>query len=102
MVGFDCVELVELVCWLLVVYGCVMLLFGWEVDYYVDLCCVILYYWVFVLIGWLMCEFIVDWDYLVVGGLIFGVDFVVIVIMYVLGCLIDVFVVCKLVKVYGM
>jgi len=52
-----------------------------------------------------MFDFIVDFDYDVVGGFIMGVDLVVMAMLYavaVWGWCFDVFVVCKEGKVHGL
>jgi len=95
-------ELAALVRELSVVFGRVTLSSGKEADYYVDLRRATLHHRAAPLIGRLMRELTVDWDYSAVGGLTMGADPVAVAIMHAPGRPIDAFVVRKAVKSHGM
>ena len=95
-------ELIDLVRRLSVVFGRVRLSSGREADYYVDLRRVTLQHRAAPLIGRLMRELTVDWDYAAVGGLTLGADPVAYAVMHAPGRPIDVFVVRKSVKTHGL
>ena len=98
----DRAELAALVRELSVVFGRVTLSSGKEADYYVDLRRATLHHRAAPLIGRLMRELTVDWDYSAVGGLTMGADPVAVAIMHAPGRPIDAFVVRKAVKSHGM
>lgn len=88
----------------MVFYGDFIFFSGKKVMYYVDMCKFMLDYCVVFVIGCIMFDLIGDFDVVVVGGLMFGVDLIVNLVLYVLvgiDCLFDVFVVCKEFKDYG-
>lgn len=95
-------ELAELVRRLSVVFGKVTLSSGNEADYYVDLRRATLHHQAAPLIGRLMRELTVDWDYAAVGGLTMGADPVACAVLHAPGRPIDAFVVRKAVKSHGM
>ncbi|MDP4960720.1 MAG: orotate phosphoribosyltransferase [Mycobacterium sp.] len=95
-------ELIDLVRRLSVVFGRVRLSSGREADYYVDLRRATLQHRAAPLIGRLMRELTVDWDYAAVGGLTLGADPVAYAVMHAPGRPIDVFVVRKSVKTHGL
>ena len=95
-------ELIDLVRRLSVVFGSVRLSSGREADYYVDLRRATLQHRAAPLIGRLMRELTVDWDYAAVGGLTLGADPVAYAVMHAPGRPIDVFVVRKSVKTHGL
>ena len=95
-------ELIDLVRRLSVVFGRVRLSSGREADYYVDLRRATLQHRAAPLIGRLMRELTVDWDYAAVGGLTLGADQVAYAVMHATGRPIDVFVVRKSVKTHGL
>ena len=95
-------ELIDLVRRLSVVFGRVRLSSGREADYYVDLRRATLQHRAAPLIGRLMLELTVDWDYAAVGGLTLGADPVAYAVMHAPGRPIDVFVVRKSVKTHGL
>ena len=95
-------ELIDLVRRLSVVFGRVTLSSGREADYYVDLRRATLHHRAAPLIGRLMRELTVDWDYAAVGGLTLGADPVAYAVMHAPGRPIDVFVVRKSVKTHGL
>ena len=95
-------ELIDLVRRLSVVFGRVRLSSGREADYYVDLRRATLHHRAAPLIGRLMRELTVDWDYAAVGGLTLGADPVAYAVMHAPGRPIDVFVVRKSVKTHGL
>ena len=95
-------ELIDLVRRLSVVFGRVRLSSGREADYYVDLRRATLQHRAAPLIGRLMRELTVDWDYAAVGGLTLGADPVAYAVMYAPGRPVDVFVVRKSVKTHGL
>ena len=95
-------ELIDLVRRLSVVFGRVRLSSGREADYYVDLRRATLQHRAAPLIGRLMRELTVDWDYAAVGGLTLGADPVAYAVMHAHGRPIDVFVVRKSVKTHGL
>ncbi len=95
-------ELIDLVRRLSVVFGRVTLSSGREADYYVDLRRATLQHRAAPLIGRLMRELTVDWDYAAVGGLTLGADPVAYAVMHAPGRPIDVFVVRKSVKTHGL
>ena len=95
-------ELIDLVRRLSVVFGRVRLSSGREADYYVDLRRATLQHRAAPLIGRLMRELTVDWDYAAVGGLTLGAYPVAYAVMHAPGRPIDVFVVRKSVKTHGL
>ncbi|WP_235457680.1 orotate phosphoribosyltransferase [Williamsia sp. Leaf354] len=95
-------RLAELVAELAVVHGRVTLSSGKEADYYVDLRRATLHHEASRLIGVLMRELTVDWDFAAVGGLTLGADPVATAIMHAPGRDIDAFVVRKAAKAHGM
>lgn len=70
----DRARLAELITELAVVRGRVVLSSGAEADWYVDLRRITLHHEAAPLVGRLMRELTVDWDYAVVGGLTLGAD----------------------------
>ncbi|MCZ9301116.1 orotate phosphoribosyltransferase [Corynebacterium marquesiae] len=95
-------RLAELVKELAVVHGKVTLSSGKEADYYVDLRRATLHHEASRLIGALLRELTVDWDFAAVGGLTLGADPVATSIMHADGRDIDAFVVRKEAKKHGM
>lgn len=95
-------ELAELIKELAVVHGRVTLSSGREADYYVDLRRATLHNRASKLIGELLRELTVDWDYAAVGGLTLGADPVATAVMHAPGRDIDAFVVRKEAKKHGM
>ena len=95
-------RLAELVKELAVVHGKVTLSSGKEADYYVDLRRATLHHEASRLIGALLRELTVDWDFAAVGGLTLGADPVATSIMHAEGRDIDAFVVRKEAKKHGM
>ncbi|KAA0918734.1 orotate phosphoribosyltransferase [Dietzia sp. ANT_WB102] len=95
-------RLAELVAELAVVHGRVTLSSGREADYYVDLRRATLHHEASPLIGRLLRELTVDWDFDAVGGLTLGADPVATAIMHAPGRPIDAFVVRKEAKKHGM
>lgn len=95
-------ELAELVKELAVVHGKVTLSSGKEADYYVDLRRATLHYRASRLIGTLLRQLTVDWDYVAVGGLTLGADPVATALMHAEGDPINAFVVRKEAKKHGM
>ena len=95
-------ELIDLVRRLSVVFGRVRLSSGREADYYVHLRRATLQHRAAPLIGRMMRELTVDWDYAAVGGLTLGADPVAYAVMHASGRPIDVFVVRKSVKTHGL
>lgn len=96
------IRLAELVKELAVVHGRVTLSSGKEADYYVDLRRATLHHEASPLIGELLRELTVDWDYTQVGGLTLGADPVATAIMHADGPAVDAFVVRKEAKKHGM
>lgn len=70
----DRARLAELITELAVIRGRVVLSSGAQADWYVDLRRITLHHEAAPLVGQLMCELTVDWDYAVVGGLTLGAD----------------------------
>ncbi|KAA8721172.1 orotate phosphoribosyltransferase [Corynebacterium spheniscorum] len=95
-------ELAELVKELAVVHGKVTLSSGKEADYYVDLRRATLHHRASRLIGTLLRQLTVDWDYVAVGGLTLGADPVATALMHAEGDPINAFVVRKEAKKHGM
>lgn len=95
-------ELAELVKELAVVHGNVTLSSGKEADYYVDLRRATLHHRASRLIGTLLRQLTVDWDYVAVGGLTLGADPVATALMHAEGDPINAFVVRKEAKKHGM
>lgn len=95
-------ELAELVKELAVVHGKVTLSSGKEADYYVDLRRATLHHRASRLIGALLRQLTVDWDYVAVGGLTLGADPVATALMHAEGDPINAFVVRKEAKKHGM
>lgn len=95
-------ELAELVKELAVVHGKVTLSSGKEADYYVDLRRATLHHRASRLIGTLLRQLTVDWDYVAVGGLTLGADPVATALMHAEGDPVNAFVVRKEAKKHGM
>lgn len=87
---------------LAVVHGRVTLSSGREADYYVDLRRATLHHEAAPLIGRLMRQLTVDWEFDAVGGLTLGADPVATAMLHAPGPPLDAFVVRKEAKAHGM
>jgi len=95
-------DLLQLIKDLAVVHGKVILSSGREADYYIDLRRITLHRSAAPLVGRVMRELTVDWNYDAAGGLTLGADPVGTAIMHASGGALDSFVVRKAEKQHGM
>ena len=92
----------DLILELAVVHGRVTLSSGQVADYYIDLRRITLHGTAAPLVGRVLREFTVDWDYAAVGGLTLGADPVATAVMHAADGALDAFVVRKASKQHGM
>lgn len=95
-------ELLELIKELGVVHGKVTLSSGIEADWYLDLRRITLHRRAAPIVGRLLRELTVDWDYDAVGGLTLGADPVATAVLHASGGAVDAFLVRKAQKAHGM